>query len=463
MENLINKIENEINSLSKEEREDILNKLRDGIDDIDKQLVKLLVKRTLHSVLIGRVKQSMNLPTYNPKREKEISQRISSLTEEPLTKEALLRIYERILDESRAIQREELEKGKIFKISGKNIKKGFSKLLSKKEFFVIVFFFLVVLGVLYSTFFTSNYYKSPSPIKVEIKFGETLSELSSDLYSKGIIPSKTNFKIAAFIYGAEKRIKAARYSIPNGLSYFDLLDYFIKGKGDLLKLVTIIPGSTLESVASTLQHDTFIDSADVLSLSKNQKFLDSLGIDSPSMLGYILPRHYFVFERSSPNEALKILYRGFKNFLNDSLKQRAEKIGYSIPQIITIASIVEGETNKKSEMPVIAGVYYNRLKKGMKLQADPTVEFAKKGKWVRLNYKDLQIKSPYNTYKYEGLPPGPINNPDKSAILATLYPDKNNYLYFVANGNGGHHFSTNFQDHLKNANKYRQHLNSLKK
>ncbi len=463
MENLINKIENELNSLSNEERNEILNKLRDGIDDIDKQIVKLLVKRTLHSVLIGRVKQSMNLPTYNPKREKEISQRISSLTEEPLSKEALLRIYERILDESRAIQREELDKGKIFKISSKNIKKGFSKLLSKKELFIVILFFIIILGILYSTFFTANYYSAPAPIKVEIKLGETLSELTNDLYSKGIIPSKTNFKIAAFIYGAEKSIKAARYSLPNGLSYLDLLDYFIHGKGDLLKLVTIIPGSTLESVASTLQRDAFIDSTKILSLSQNKTFLDSLGIDSPSMLGYILPKHYYIYERSSAYEALRILYSGIKNFMSDSLRQRAEKIGYSIPQILTIASIVEGETKNKSEMPIIARVYYNRLKQGMKLQADPTIEFAKKGKWGRLNFKDLQIKSPYNTYKHDGLPPGPINNPDKSAILAALYPDKNNFLYFVANGNGSHHFSTNFQDHLKNANIYRKHLDSLKK
>ncbi len=463
MENLIKKIENELNSLSNEERDEILKKLREGIDEIDKQVVKLLSRRTLHSVLIGRIKQSMNLPTYNPKREKEISQRISSFAEEPLSKEALLRIYERILDESRAIQREELEKGKIFNISAAKMKKGFRKLLSKKEFFIVLFFFLIILGILYSTFFTANYYKGNSPIKVEVKFGETLSELSNDLYSKGIIPSKTNFKIAAFVYGAEKKIKAARYFIPNGLSYLDLLDYFIDGKGDLLKLVVIIPGSTLNWVASALQHDTFIDSTEIIKLSSDRDYLDSLGVKAPSLLGFIFPRHYAIYEKTSASEALRILYKGFQNFMNDSLKQRAKKIGYTIPQIITVASIVEGETNKKSEMPIIAGVYYNRLKHGMKLQADPTIEFAKKGKWVRLNNNDLQIKSPYNTYKYAGLPPGPINNPDRAAIMAALFPDKNNYLYFVANGIGGHHFSTSYQEHLRNADKYRKWLDTLKK
>jgi len=246
MDNLINKIENELNTLTVSEKEELLKKLRDGIDDIDRQVVHLISKRTLHSVLIGRVKRSMNLPTYNPQREKEIAEIIGSYVEEPLTKEALLRIYERILDESRAIQHEEHEKGNIFNISAKKMKLGLSKLLSKKEFFIVGIFFIIMLVIMYSVFFTPNYYNGKSSIEVEVRRGEPFSEIVEDVYSKGIIPSKTNFKIAAFIYGAEKRIKAARYYIPNGLSYLDLLDYFISGRGDLLKSVIIIPGSSLQ-------------------------------------------------------------------------------------------------------------------------------------------------------------------------------------------------------------------------
>ena len=463
MDNIYKKIETELDSLTPQEKEEILLKLREGIDDIDKQLVSLLSKRTLHSVLIGRVKRSMNLPTYNPKREKEIAERISAYVEEPLRKDVLIRIYERILDESRAIQRQELDKGNIFNISAEKMKIGFGKLLSKKEFFIVAVFFLIILAIMYLTFFTPNYYKGQAPIKVEIRKGESLSEITSELYSKGIIPGKTNFKIAAFLYGAERRIKAARYYIPNGLSYLDLVDYFVEGKGDLLKSVVMIPGSSLNMVASTLNSDVFTDSTEILKLSRNKSFLDSLGVKAPSLLGYILPRKYDIYERSSPNEALRDLYRGFQNFMTDSLKQRAKKLGYSVPQIVTMASIVEGETNKKSEMPVIAGVYYNRLKSGMKLQADPTVEFAKQGQWSRLNNNDLKIKSAYNTYIINGLPPGPINNPDKSAILAALYPSKNNYMYFVADGSGGHRFSSNYQDHLRNVDKYRKMLDAKTK
>jgi len=463
MENIISKIKNELESLSIEERKEILLKLRDNVDDIDKELVHLISKRTLHSVLIGRVKRSMNLATYNPQREKEISERISSFVEEPLSKEALLRIYERILDESRAIQHEELNKGNIFNISAKKMRLSFNKLLSRKELFIVAFFFFFILSILLYNFFTPNYYKGNSPVQFVVRKGETLKEISDQLYSNKIIDGKVKFRIAAFLLGAERRIRPARYFIPNGLSYVGLINYFMSDKADFLKTFLILKGSDISSIASRLQSETLIDSAAVVHLSKNKKFLDSLGLHSNSLLGYMLPEKYDIYERSSPEEALSIIYKGFQSFLSDSLKLRAKKLGYSIPQIVTLASIVEGETNKKSEMPLIASVYLNRLKAGMKLQADPTVEFIQPGRWKRLSYNDLKIDSPYNTYEHKGLPPGPINNPGKSAILAVLNPAHTKYLFFVANGKGGHNFSTNYQDHLQNVEHYKSWLNQSTK
>lgn len=463
MDNIYKKIELELDSLSKEEKNEILLRLRDEIDIIDRQIVHLLSKRTLHSVLIGRVKRTLNLPTYNPVREKQVSERIGSFVEEPLSKEALLRIYERILDESRAIQREESDKGNIFNVSQAKMKIKLSQLFSKKEFLVVFAFFIIVLSILYYTFFTPNYYKGSSPVKIEVRRGEAFSEIVDDLYAKGIIPSKANMKIAGFIYGAEKKIKAARYSVPNGLSYLGLVNFLLTDHSGLLKSVTVLDGSTLGWIALKLKDDIHADSLEVIRLCSDKEFLDSLGLNAQSLLGYLLPQKYDIYADSSPREALKKMYDGYEYFMTDSLKARARQLGYSVPQIITMASIIEGETNNKSEMPVIAGVYYNRLKKGMKLQADPTIEFARKGKWVRLNHNDLKINSPYNTYEHFGLPPGPIDNPGKAAILAALYPDKNDYLYFVANGDGGHHFSSNFQEHVLNADKYRKWLDTSKK
>jgi UPF0755 protein len=132
-------------------------------------------------------------------------------------------------------------------------------------------------------------------------------------------------------------------------------------------------------------------------------------------------------------------------------------------ELLTVASIVEGETNKVEEMPIIAGVYYNRLRIGMRLQADPTVQYLQINGWKRLKYRDLRTKNPYNTYLFTGLPPGPINNPRKEAILAALYPVKHQYFYFVADGQGGHKFSKTYTEHLRLVKEYRKWLNSVNK
>ncbi len=458
MENLINKIENELNSLSKEEREEILKRLRNEIDTIDKQLVPLLSKRTLMSVLIGRVKRSMNLPTYSPEREKEISKKISHYAEEPLRPESLLRIYERILDESRAIQREEKNEGNIFRISTSKMKKSLKSMFTKKEFLIITIFFFVVLGWLYYIFFTPNYYSGMSPVRFEIKKGESLDQITDSLYDCGIVPNSTSMKVAAFLFGAEKRIRAGRYKIPNGLSYLDLIELFLYGKADYLVNVKLYDGSRIKSMAATLKVNAFIDSASFVDICNDREFLDSIGLDYPTIEGYLLPQQYSIYERSSAREVIKKIYNGFNNFFNDSLKARAKELGYSIHDVVTLASIIEGETKKEEDMPVIAEVYYNRLKRGMKLEADPTIQYLIKGKWRRILYKDLKTNNPYNTYLNYGLPPGPINNPGKPALLAALYPDNNNYLYFVADGNGGHKFSRTYSEHLRNVREYRRWL-----
>ena len=269
--------------------------------------------------------------------------------------------------------------------------------------------------------------------------------------------------IAAIIYGAQTKIRPARYYIPNGLSYLDLIEYFVNGKADYLKTVRLYDGSSSKSFASRLRVELYMDSVSFLHEVKNRKLLDSLGIHESSFEGYLLPQDYDLYERSSPKEIIGILYKRFKSFINDSLKKEIAKRNFTIHSILTMASIVNGETNKKDEMSRIAGVYYNRLKIGMKLQADPTIQYLQPYGPKRLSYKDLKINSHYNTYKYSGLPPGPIDNPGKNAILAAVYPEKHHYLYFVADRNGGHKFARTFTEHLKNVQLYRDNLKSSSK
>jgi UPF0755 protein len=336
----------------------------------------------------------------------------------------------------------------------------FKSLLSPREMVIIAAFFLAVLSFFYLTFFTPNYYKYNSPVKFEVKKGESFSQISGRLYNAGIIPGKINFKIAGILYGAQKKIKPARYYIPNGLSYLGLIDYFINGNADYLKKVKLFDGSSSKSIASRLRAELYVDSVSFIHELHNRNLLDSLGIKEQSFEGYLLPQEYDLYERSSPREIIINLYNGFNNFINDSLKKDIIKSSRGIHSILTIASIVNGETNKKTEMARIAGVYYNRLKIGMKLQADPTIQYLQQFGSKRLSFDDLKINSPYNTYKFSGLPPGPIDNPGKNAIIASVYPEKHNYLYFVADGKGGHLFARTFSDHLKNVRLYKDNLRS---
>lgn len=336
-------------------------------------------------------------------------------------------------------------------------------LLSRKEFLLVFFFFIAVLALLYYTFFTSNYYEGSSPKRFEIKYGETLSSIADSLERQHIIPGSTRFIIAAFIYGAEKSIKAGRYNIPNGLSYLGLIEYFLNGKADYLRTVSFPGGSTIRYLGAKVRYELFVDSAAFVQKARDRSLIDSLGLNTSSLEGYLFPDSYHAYERSSPSELIGIFYKGFEKFMVDSLKRRAESTGYSIHQILTLASIVEGETNTVEEMPVIASVYLNRLKKGMRLEADPTIQYLQSGGWKRLTYEDLKVKSPYNTYLYTGLPPGPINNPGRDAILAVLYPAATDYLFFVANGKGGHSFSKTYSQHLKNVNNFRRWLKQQQK
>ena len=267
-------------------------------------------------------------------------------------------------------------------------------------------------------------------------------------------------KIAAFISGSEKKIRAARFHIKNGLSYLDLLELFTEGECDFARKIRIRDGQTIGWLGNKLERKVFIDSTEFVSLTKDPIFLANLNFHEETLEGYLFSKEYDIYERSSPEEVIKMFYNSFNEFWADSLNNRTINLGFSKHEILTLASIIKGETDFAEEMPRIAGVYHNRLRIGMKLQADPTIQYLLPGGWRKLLYDDLQIESPYNTYKYLGLPPGPINNPGKDAILAALYPEVNEFLYFVADGKGKHNFSKTYKQHLRYVREYRRFIKS---
>lgn len=333
-----------------------------------------------------------------------------------------------------------------------------TKIFKRRDTQIIIAFFVFVLALLIFTFFSPNYYKAEEPIVIEVKKGVTLTHIVDTLYNHGVIPSKTNMKIAAFLYGAERKLKAGRYNIPNGLSYLKLVELLINGSPVSEKLITIGEGIWQKDLAKILKEKMGIDSAKVMELSKSRSFLNALNIEANNLEGYLLPDTYYFYSNSTAEEILKKLNDEMNNIFNDkNIQKRMMELKMNKHQVLTLASIIEGESNRFSEFKTISGVYHNRLKKGMALQADPTIQYLIRDRRKnKIYFKDLEIDSKFNTYKYPGLPPAPINNPGKDAIIAALNPEKHNYYYFVANGEGGHNFSTNYIDHSLNVAKYRE-------
>ena len=185
----------------------------------------------------------------------------------------------------------------------------------------------------------------------------------------------------------------------------------------------------------------------MLKLFSNEKLIKGLQINSNTLEGYLFPETYYFFEGVDEISVIKRLVKEHKRFWNDANISKADSLGFTPYEIITLASIIEGEAIYDSERSIISAVYHNRLKIGMKLQADPTVQYIIDDGPRRLLNRDLRIKSPYNTYMYKGLPPGPINSPGRQSLIAALSPQNNDYLYFVAKGDGYHTFSKNEKEH----------------
>jgi len=329
---------------------------------------------------------------------------------------------------------------------------------SKSDMKLILLIFSFWVSLFYFLFYMPNYFPPDVNDTIDIVKGETFSALTDSLYKRKFISNKKLFKIAAFIVGADKNIRAGSYRIENGKNYFELIRIFTEKKAAGQKLVTIPEGIWQNKLASLLQTELNIDSAKFMELSYSKDLLRRIGVSANSAEGYLLPETYYFFTNSAPEEIILRLASETDKIFSDSANIRQMKIlKMNRHQILTLASIIDGESNKVSEFKKIAGVYYNRLRIKMPLQADPTIQYLKRetNKKNKILYRDLEITSPFNTYKFYGLPPAPINNPGKDAIMAALFPEKNNFLYFVADGSGGHVFSSSSSQHQQNVAAYR--------
>ncbi|MFQ5571326.1 MAG: endolytic transglycosylase MltG [Rhodothermales bacterium] len=291
---------------------------------------------------------------------------------------------------------------------------------------------------------------------VKIPRGATFESVLDSLESNDILRSRRTFAWMAGLTGWGSQIKAGHYAFERGRSNYDLLNTLRKGLQTPIRL-TIPPGSRPEVVAAVAGREMAFEASDFLAALRDPTLAESAGTDTLHLFGYMLPETYFFYWLTDASTVVRRIKEQFGTFYTGETRARAERLNLTPDDVLNLAAIVEWETNLESEKPRIAGVYLNRLRIGMRLQADPTVQYAvleNEGQKRRLFNRDYDINHPYNTYQFTGLPPGPVTNPSPSSIRAVLNAEKHNYLYFVANGEGGHTFNSSYQQHLRDARRF---------
>jgi len=288
----------------------------------------------------------------------------------------------------------------------------------------------------------------PEKIMVLIPRGAQLEEIAAILKESGVIRSNVVFVLAAKAIGAEKEMKAGRFAIDRKLGVFEVIRQLTEGMKPE-DLVTIPEGLTSREIADILYREIRLNPRAFMSLVQDSVFAHSVGVDVSSLEGYLFPDTYGFVPGMEPGEIIKEMVSKGRHAFGVEFGQKTAQLGLSWHQVLTLASIVEGEAQIDGERPRIAAVFINRLRQGWRLQADPTVAYALGRRKERIVYRDLEVRSPYNTYVVTGLPPGPICNPGKEAVNAVVCPLKDcEDMYFVARGDGTHIFSRTIQEHL---------------
>jgi len=325
---------------------------------------------------------------------------------------------------------------------------------SKKVLFLGAFF--VCIMVLSLSFFFDIMHPVPGRNQtalVDIPRGKGFLAIVDTLGDKGVIRNKVFFFLLALSRGAALHIKAGEYEFPPDISPSAILDKLVKG--DIKRYrVTIPEDLTVQEIADRLAQSGLIDPKYFIDLSKDAVFLSSLGIDGDSIEGYLYPETYSFDRSMGAREIMTLMVDEFRKHITPAMKNRARTLGFTLHEWVTLASIIGKETGYGEEKGLVSAVFHNRLKKGMKLQSDPTAVYAIKDFNGPIKRRHLDSASAHNTYRINGLPPSPIANPGLDSLQAALHPAEVNYLYFVSKNNGTHFFSSNYITHHRAVKKY---------
>jgi UPF0755 protein len=287
---------------------------------------------------------------------------------------------------------------------------------------------------------------------VDIPSGSSPSRIGSRLVDAGVIRDARTFQVALWISGRSRSLRAGEYRFDSPMHALDVIDKIARGDVYRRRL-TFREGLTITEMAQVFEERGFGAAADFHKAAQNAALINDLDPEARDLEGYLFPETYALPRGTTAAAVIEQMVDGFKNALTPEIRSDATAAGLSIRQLVTLASLVEKETGTAAERPLVAAVYSNRMKIGMGMQADPTVIYAlqKAGRYDgNLRRDDLQFDSPYNTYRYAGLPPGPIAAPGKASLAAAAKPAAVDYLYFVSKNDGSHVFATTLEEHNKN-------------
>ncbi len=307
-------------------------------------------------------------------------------------------------------------------------------------------------------FASSNTADFGDHVSIYLKDHAKIEDVFTQMEKHNVLIDLESFKEHAAGMQLDQNIHPGKYKIIQGMNDYEIINLLKSGKQEVVKVV-INKLRTKAHIARLFAKKTATDSTTFMNLFNDNNFLKPYGIDSNQIQCICLPLTYDVYWNIKPDALLDKLYKAYKRFWNDTRKAKAKRLNLTESEVITIASIVDEETNKRDEMENIASVYLNRIRKEMKLQADPTARFAYGDFSIkRVLNKHIRFNSPWNTYKVKGIPPGPICTPSAVAIDAVLANKQTDYLFFCAKEDfsGYHNFASNGAEHEANAKKFRK-------
>jgi UPF0755 protein len=333
----------------------------------------------------------------------------------------------------------------------------------KRILFLLFTIGLLSIGVMYYLIAISPAFKGDEPIEIKIRKGDAWSSVRSQITSSNKFKHPSLLEPVVKMLKYDKLIKPGRYVLEPDMSILKIIRKLRSGDQTPVKL-TLSNITFLHQLAGRVSKQIDIDSTALANTLTDETIARSFGLNKENFGVMFLCNTYSMFWNTDIEAFLERMNTEYKRFWNEKRREKADKLGLSPEEIIILASIVQKETNYPPEYARVSGVYFNRLQKGMPLQADPTVKFALGDMSIRrILKKDLSLDSPYNTYRYKGLPPGPICLPEINVIDAVLNTEKHAYLYFCAKyGTGQHVFATSYNEHLANARAYQQALNADK-